>query len=128
MNYIVDTHTLIWYLDENTSLSPKALKILENFENQIFISQATMIELSIKISLQKLSLPISLNDLYFYLERAGWTILPLSAYDIVKLSTLQFHHGDPFDRMIACQCLNHNFPIISKDQILDKYNVTRIWN
>ena len=128
MNYIIDTHTLIWYLEDNLALSSFSTTLIENSLNNIYISQATMLEMSIKISLGKLTLPVSLNDLYFHFERAGWSILPLSQMDTIKLSQLPFHHGDPFDRMIVCQCLNHNYPILSKDEILDKYGITRIWN
>jgi PIN domain nuclease of toxin-antitoxin system len=67
------------------------------------------------------------NDLFYYFNKAGWTILPFRNVDFITLSSLTLHHGDPFDRLMACQAINQKMKLISKDIIFDSYGVTRIW-
>ncbi len=127
MKLILDTHTILWFMGQHHLIPEQALNQIACENNQIFISQASLMELSIKISLGKLKLNCDWHDLLFFFERGKWTILPLDNNDLFMLSTLPFHHGDPFDRMIACQCINQEFQLISKDTIFDQYHVQRFW-
>ncbi len=63
MNYIIDTHILIWFIEGNTSLSQQAQKLIANPAHNIYVSQASLWEMTIKISISKLSLSISLSEL-----------------------------------------------------------------
>ena len=128
MNYIFDTHAVLWYLNDDAKLSPKVSNIMEISTHKGFISQATLFEMSIKISLGKLEIPCSWEDIFFYFNKANWSILGLRNADFVALSALPFHHGDPFDRLIACQALNQNMTLLSKDTIFDSYGVSQIWD
>jgi PIN domain nuclease of toxin-antitoxin system len=127
MKHIIDTHTLLWYFSANKQLSATAHDAIENEENNIYISQASLFEISIKVSLSKLQLPCEWDELFFKINTMGWTILNMGNTYFVTLSTLPFHHADPFDRLIACQALNLKIPVISKDNRLDSYGVSRIW-
>lgn len=127
MKYIIDTHTLLWYLSNSNQLPIKAKQILEENDNVIFVSQASFLEMSIKMSLGKLKLPVSWSDLLYYCERGGIHILPIETSDNIRLSTLPFQHRDPFDRIVICQALNRTYPIISKDDFFDGYGVIRHW-
>lgn len=127
MNYIIDTHTLLWYLSNSIHLPIKSKQILDNKDNVIFISQASFLEMSIKMSLDKLKLPVSWSDLLYYCERGGIHILPIETSDSIMLCNLPFHHRDPFDRIMICQALNRGYTIISKDSFFDAYGVIRIW-
>lgn len=126
MNLILDTHILIWILDGNPKVTPEIRTTIEDPQNHIFISQATIWELTIKISIGKLILPIPLSDLFFYIERSGWAILPIQNSDFLKLQDLPFHHTDPFDRIIISQCLNHNFNLITQDKSFKSYGLSII--
>jgi PIN domain nuclease of toxin-antitoxin system len=128
MNHLIDTHTLLWYLNADKKLSKNALHTIEDPNNRIFISQATLFEMAIKVSLGKLKLPCEWDELFFQFNKIGWSILPFRNVDFARLSKLPFHHGDPFDRLIACQCLNQKLDIISKDPIFEKHKIKRIWN
>lgn len=127
MNYLIDTHVIIWHLHEFDKLSNEASKILDDPKMSKFISQASLIELSIKMSLGKITLECDWNDLFYYFNKAGWTIIPFRNVDFTTLSSLTWHHGDPFDRLMACQAINQKLKLISKDSIFDSYGVTRIW-
>jgi PIN domain nuclease of toxin-antitoxin system len=84
--------------------------------------------MAIKVSLGKLKLPCEWDELFFQFNKIGWSILPFRNVDFARLSKLPFHHGDPFDRLMACQCLNQKLDIISKDPIFEKHKIKRIWN
>lgn len=127
MKYLIDTHTFLWHLNGAIQLSPAARKILDNPKNENFISQASLIELSIKLNLGKLELLSNWDDLFFYFENANWGILPITNADIVLLSSLPLHHGDPFDRLLICQAQVQNIAIVSKDATFDRYGINRIW-
>jgi len=127
MNYIIDTHTLLWYLSNSIHLPLKAKQILDEKDNVIFISQASLLEMSMKMSLGKLKLPVSWSDLLYYCERGGIHILPIETSDSIVLSNLPFHHRDPFDRIMICQALNRQYKLLSKDSIFDVYGVAREW-
>ena len=127
MKHLIDTHALLWYFSANKQLTHIAYNAIENDQNSIYISQASLFEMAIKVSLGKLQLPCEWDDLFFKINTIGWTILTMGNTDFMTLSTLPFHHADPFDRLIACQELNLKMPIISKDSQLDSYGVSRIW-
>ena len=126
MKFLVDTHILLWHLEDSPKQSETVIKELQDSSNQIFISQASLWEMSIKISLGKLKIPVPLEDLLFHLERSAWTILPIQNKDILRLLDLPYHHSDPFDRIIAAQCLNQDLTLITKDSIFELYGVTML--
>lgn len=127
MKYLIDTHSFLWHLNATTQLSKTAKEILDNPENENYISQASLIELAIKLNLGKLKLLSNWNDLFFYFENANWRLLPISNADIIQLSNLTMHHGDPFDRILVCQAQILNMAMISKDAAFDQYGIKRIW-
>lgn len=127
MKYLIDTHTFLWHLNATTQLSQTAKKILDDPENRNFVSQASLIELSIKLNLGKLKLLSSWDDLFFYFEKAHWELLPITNAEIIRLSTLPLHHGDPFDRILICQAQMQDMALISKDAAFDHYGIKRIW-
>jgi len=127
MNCLIDTHTLLWYLSNSNQLPLKAKQLLDEKDNVIFISQASFLEMSIKMSYGKLKLPVSWSDLIYYCERGGIHVLPIETSDSIRLSNLPFHHHDPFDRILICQALNRRYTLLSKDSIFDVYGVERVW-
>jgi PIN domain nuclease of toxin-antitoxin system len=127
MTYILDTHTLIWFLNGDKELSAKARKAVESADAVNLVSIASLWEMAIKISLDRLALKIKFEDLADEIEKNGFQLLPISFSDIVILSSLPFHHGDPFDRLIISQGINFDFTIISKDEYFGQYNVKTLW-
>ena len=88
---------------------------------------ASLWEMCIKSSLNKLQINIAFEDLYDELIENGLEILPISFRHLVKQHDLEFHHRDPFDRLLISQALCEEMAIISKEGVFDKYHVNRIW-
>jgi PIN domain nuclease of toxin-antitoxin system len=128
MNYLLDTHTFLWFLDGHENLSLKARTAIESSKNASFISIASLWEIAIKISLKKISLDIHLKDLKQEILKNNFEILPLDFEHILELSKLQDIHKDPFDRIIISQAITEKLTIISRDSHFGMYkNVKILW-
>lgn len=128
MRYLLDTHTLLWIVEDNQKLSQKAKQIYLDKGNDLYLSAASIWEMAIKISLRKLSLEESLPKfIKHHVVRNSIQILNILPEHIYPLVNLPFHHRDPFDRIIASQCINEKIPLVSKDKNFDQYPLRRIW-
>ena len=124
---LLDTHTLIWFLDGNSLLSLNAKKEIEDEEAINFVSIASLWEIAIKISLGKIELKTSFNQISNKLSENGFLILPVTFEDTLVISSLKFHHRDPFDRVIIAQSMTNKMRIISKDTHFALYDSLVIW-
>ncbi len=127
MRNLLDTHTLIWFINGDKQLSKKAQKEIELKGAENFVSIATLWEMAIKVSLDRLDLKASFEQVGEQILQNSFQILPISFQDIVTLSSLPFYHRDPFDRMIITQSITNNLVLISKDKLFDQYEVKKIW-
>jgi PIN domain nuclease of toxin-antitoxin system len=127
MNYLLDTHALIWFLNGDKDLSSKARKAIESADAINFVSIASLWEIAIKISLERLELKMPFQTLSQEILNNSFQILPIVFEDILILSNLKFHHRDPFDRILISQAINNNFTLISRDKHFDSYKVTLLW-
>ncbi len=123
MNYLLDTHTLIWALTENKKLSKTVKAVLENTENEIYVSAVSFWEISLKYALRKLSLegmkPEKLLELTIQTGFKPFSISPEECTGFYQLNTLI--HKDPFDRMLIWQALRHKYVLITKDNNITLY-------
>lgn len=128
MRYLLDTHSLLWFMAGSPSLSTRAREIMEDLGNELLISTASLWEIAIKASLGKLPLnepyetliPRQLGDL-------GIRVLQPEIKDFVAITTLPFHHRDPFDRLILAQAIQRNLPIVGRDANFHAYDVQIEW-
>jgi PIN domain nuclease of toxin-antitoxin system len=128
MNYLLDTHTFLWFLEGNNSLSSKARIIIEDADNTIYVSIASIWEIAIKISISKLKLSVNLEEVKTEIVKNNFEILPLDFEHIIELTNLEQIHKDPFDRIIISQAISEKCTIISKDSNFDFYkNVNVLW-
>src|SRR5437870_9435046 len=97
---LLDTHALIWFINGDSGLSSKAKQTIEATDAINFVSIASLWEISIKISLGKLELKVPYRQIAQQIIDNGFEILPVTFEDTLVLSTLPFHHRDPFDRLI----------------------------
>ena len=123
MNVLIDTHALIWYIEGNKKLSNKVIALIENTENIVFVSKASLWEMAIKISLKKLEISIPFEELERFLEENEFSILDYNFEHLNTLLKLPFHHSDPFDRLIISQALCEDLSIITHDDAFDHYEV-----
>lgn len=128
MRYLLDTHTFIWFINDSPMLSKTAKEYLEFPQNTLFLSIATIWEMAIKISLGKLIIPEPFTDfINQQLEENAISLLEIKTDHLGILTSLPFHHRDPFDRLLISQSKHENLPVIGKDLIFDEYQINRIW-
>jgi PIN domain nuclease of toxin-antitoxin system len=111
-------------------LSGAARRSIEDRANDKFVSPASFWELAIKVSLGKYQLTEPYEDLVTHaVHDNGFAILPIEPHHTAVVAGLPFPpgHKDPFDRLLVAQALCDSIPVISGDQALDAYSVTRIW-
>ena len=126
MKYLLDTHTLLWFLAGDKKLSHRARQLIDDPSNEKFLSIASLWEIAIKVGLGKLDLDKPFEQMFP--ERLDFNriqILDITVDSLIKLTTLPFHHRDPFDRLIIAQGLVEGLPIISVDMIFDAYGIDR---
>ena len=128
MNLILDTHSLLWYISGDKQLPSKVIEIINQSSNRCFISIASIWEIAIKLSLEKLEINGGFKTIEDFLIDNDFELLPIDIDDLKKILTMEFHHRDPFDRMIVAQALTTNSLIITKDASLQKYEVEILWD
>ncbi len=128
MNLLLDTHTLLWFLDESPLLQPTARVLIENPANLKWVSIASCWEIAIKAGLGKLSLgEPATTFLPRELATNHFTLLGIELAHATCVENLPAHHKDPFDRLLVAQALVENMPLVSADAVFDQYGVTRLW-
>ena len=125
MNLLIDTHVLLWAVDDDPSLSQAARAAITDGRNVVFVSAATAWEIAIKKALGKLQAP---TDSYLEeLRRHRFTPLDITTEHALAVETLPPHHADPFDRMLVAQAQVEKLTLVTRDARLQAYAVPIIW-
>jgi PIN domain nuclease of toxin-antitoxin system len=128
MRILLDTHALIWFVDQHQLLSPPAHSAITDPANQVLVSAASIWEIAVKVALGKLSLSLPYKQwANSALNHLGATVLQITVDYTEPLTTLPTHHRDPFDRLLIAQAVVEQIPIVSKDAAFDAYSVRRLW-
>jgi PIN domain nuclease of toxin-antitoxin system len=127
MNFLIDTHVLLWYLEGNSNLPRKIRNDVDNSENNIFISIASFWELAIKLASGKINTKITLAQIEEDIIKREFEILHISFQHLDVLMGLPKVHGDPFDRLIIAQAITESLAILSADRHFKDYPVDVIW-
>lgn len=120
MKILLDTHILIWFLEDNKRLSSPYKDLIEDPMNVIYFSSVSIAEMAIKASKNKLKYPDSIIDIC---RDTGLEELTLSGKQCILLKDLPLIHHDPFDRLLVVQSQSENLYLMSQDRIFDKYDV-----
>ena len=128
MRLLIDSHALIWYVDQHQQLSPASHAAISDPSNDLLLSAGSIWEIAIKIGLGKLVLtqPYSLW-MSQALADLGITVLPITVEYADAQASLPRHHSDPFDRLIVTQAIVEKVSIVSADARMDAYGITRLW-
>ena len=122
MNYLVDTHVLLWSFLETDKLSDKIKNVLLGEINEIYYSQVSLWEISIKYGLKKLFLNGGTPDDFFKeLQNSFFHCKTIDNSDFVTYYKLPIHHKDPFDRFLIWEAIRNDFIMISVDENMDLY-------
>ena len=127
MESLLDTQTLIWFINGDVDLSDKAKEEILRKPYNNFVSIASIWEIAIKLSIGKLELKTPFEDFISQVKRNSFYILSVSIKDTLTLTSLPFHHRDPFDRMLIAQAKNNNLQVITKDRVFSNYEVPLLW-
>jgi PIN domain nuclease of toxin-antitoxin system len=129
VRYLLDAHTLLWSQDDIGKLSATATAALSDPTHDRLVSIATVWEIGIKVAIGKLPLSKPFRSwMDMALTDLAATVLPATLDHVERQTQLEFHHRDPFDRLLIAQALVEDIPIISSDAQFDAYGVNRIWD
>ncbi|MFH0974267.1 MAG: type II toxin-antitoxin system VapC family toxin [Spirochaetota bacterium] len=128
MNYILDTHVLLWFANNDPRISEKAENIIKTSKNNIFLSSAVVWEISIKLKLGKINIDVDLDTFVSEIIRAyNFIPFPVTIPHAIQVYNLKEIHKDPFDRMLIAQSISSGYPIITSDSQIKKYKVKTVW-
>ncbi len=124
MTYLLDTHSFVWLVTRDKRLSPAVIDLVADPENEIFLSVVSRWEIVLKQRRDPGLLPEPFERAF---SRSSFRALDL-AFDVPEyLANLPFHHHDPFDRLIIAQALVAGLTLVSRDGIIQKYDVPIFW-
>lgn len=127
MNLLLDTHVLIWFITADDKLPKNTRILLENPNNNCFVSIATLWKIAIKNSLGRLDLSAELDVIFTIINDTGFELLPITTSHILANAHLPHYHHDPFDRIIIAQSIDENLWVISKDDKFQRYEAVVLW-
>ena len=127
MNYLLDTHVLIWYFEDAAGLPVEITRVIDNPIYHKFISVASLWEIAIKSNIGKLDMQLSFDELLDVIDGSELSIIPIKNGYLKGLSRLPFIHKDPFDRIIIATALMEKLTIMTIDENIQKYDVPWIW-
>jgi PIN domain nuclease of toxin-antitoxin system len=127
---LIDSHTFLWFVEDSPRLSTTASALLEDLGNEVFLSIASVWELSIKANIGRLQFGLPFDSfMQLHLFENEIQLLDVSFQHTLHYVTLPVfaEHKDPFDRMLIAQAMYEKMPLVSYDQKFDQYDVERIW-
>jgi len=123
-NFLLDSHALLWGLGEKEKLGAEVKDLFKDNSCRLLISFGSLWELSIKVSVGKLTLP---TGFFEKLPDLGFEYLSLNEHHLQAYRALPLIHRDPFDRLLVAQAQSEQIPLISNDPLISRYDVSVIW-
>lgn len=126
MNILLDTHYVLWSLFDSNYLNNDVIEMIEDLNNDIYVSSASIWEISNKHLKKPEAMPISGYELYKECLNNDYLILPIQAkvieeYDNLKLKDNATINKDPFDRMLVAQAKHYNYTLLTHDHCMEYY-------
>lgn len=121
MKLLLDTHVLLWSLNDSDRLGPTARSLLADRANDVIVSVASLWEVALKSQVGKLR--ADLQGISNAITRSGVALLGINVAHLVALTGLPRHHKDPFDHLLIAQAMSENAALMSDDRNMPKYPV-----
>ena len=124
MKLLLDTHVLIWALQDSEQLPLRIREMLIDESNEIYVSIISLWEIAIKHKKMPNLMPFAMKEIRDYSQRAGYIFLSLSVDNVSTFESLDLSmHKDPFDQILVSQSISNNMKLITHDEALKKYGV-----
>ena len=124
MNLLLDTHALVWWTENNSRLGKRAKAAIQDDRSTVWISAATIWEISIKAAIGRLDVQSAFEKaLPLEMERSGFRALPIAFAHAYAVRHLPLHHADPFDRMLIAQAQCEGLTLLTADSQFAGYGV-----
>jgi PIN domain nuclease of toxin-antitoxin system len=120
---LLDTHVLVWWLEDARALGRRGRRLIAEPENAIFVSSVSIWELRIKQAIGKIVLPDTFEA---ELANEGFESLSMTATHAHAVKDLPMYHRDPFDRMLIAQARCDDLVLLTHDAIAGRYDVQSI--
>lgn len=128
MRFLLDTHCWLWAVSAPERLRNSGAELIEDAANTVIFSAVSALEIAIKVSLGKLTLPIPASDFVTSrVDALAMTVLPVYVSHALRVSSLPRHHADPFDRLLVAQCQIERLPLMTADAALAAYDIEILW-
>ena len=128
VRFLLDTHTLLWWLFDDPKLSANVREIVADPENEIYVSSASAWEISTKYRLGKLPAARELvRDISTWVQKAGFSELPVNIPHAQRAGSWPQAHRDPFDRLLAAQSALEEAPLVSRDPAFESFGIRLVW-
>lgn len=121
MRLLLDTHIALWAITDDPALPQAARSMIANPDHSVYVSAATIWEISIKHALKRLSMPVSSAEAVHFFRLSGYKFLDVSPEHAAKVATLPSFHQDPFDRMLVAQARTEPLVLITHDRKVAAY-------
>ena len=129
MKILIDTHTFLWFIAGDKQLDHYARHLIEDVNNERYLSIVSVWEITIKSSLQRLTVPTPPSTLIReYVWANAIDLLDIAPAHLDILHKLPYHHKDPFDRLLAAQAIEGEMVLVTKDQAFNAYNLQIAWH
>src|SRR5467141_2646692 len=127
MRLLLDTHAFLWFITNDPRLSATALALIADPNNEILVSPASYWETAIKVSIGKYPLSVPYETFVTQgIDGDGFKVLAIEPRHTAVLTTMPFHHRDPFDRLLVAQAQVEKISLLSNVAVLDQYGVNRL--
>jgi len=128
LRVLLDTHSLLWLVTNDSRLSTTARETFLDTDNELLCSAVVGFEIAVKYSLGKLKLAEPPRAfIKNRIRNNALTPLPVTMAHATRVADLPFHHRDPFDRLLVAQAIEENVPLLSADEILSRLDILRLW-
>jgi len=124
---LIDTQALIWFVEDDRKLPAGIKAVMESGGSRLLVSVASLWEMAIKMSLNKLVLSGDFASTVARIQENGFELLPVEPEHLITLTTLDYIHRDPFDRVIIAQAITEGIPVVISDEVFARYPVQREW-
>ncbi|TKV70737.1 type II toxin-antitoxin system VapC family toxin [Rhizobium sp. AU243] len=121
MRLLLDTHALLWWLNDDEKLGNHARSLIGDPENDVLVSSVSLWEITVKLRIGKLDADI--EEILAILPNQGFDRLDITDAHLIALATLPLHHRDPFDHLLMAQAVAEEAHFVSQDQNVPLYGI-----